>query len=46
MRREASVILDELGLSMSAAFNACLKALFLEGGMPIEMKVAPKKNEE
>ena len=26
--------------------NACLKALVREGGMPFEMKVAPKKNEK
>lgn len=31
---------------MSTAVNACLKALFREGWMPFEMKVAPKKNEE
>lgn len=31
---------------MSTAVNSCLKALFREGGMPFEMKVAPKKNEE
>lgn len=31
---------------MSTAVNARLKALFREGGMPFEKKVAPKKNEE
>lgn len=45
-KREASAILDELDLSMSTAVNAFLKALVREGGMPFEMKVAPKKNEE
>ena len=46
VKREASAILDELGLSMSTAVNAFLKALVRDGGMPFEMKVAPKKNEE
>lgn len=31
---------------MSTAVNACLKARFRESGMPFEMEVAPKKNEE
>lgn len=39
VKREATVILDELGLSMSTAVNAFLKALVREGGMPFEMKV-------
>lgn len=39
VKKEATVILDELGLSMSTAVNAFLKALVREGGMPFEMKV-------
>ena len=39
VKKEATVILDELGLSMSTAVNAFLKALVREGGMPCEMKV-------
>ena len=39
VKREATVILDELGLSMSSAVNAFLKALVREGGMPFEMNV-------
>lgn len=39
VKKEATVILDELGLSMSTAVNAFLKALIREGGMPFEMKV-------
>lgn len=39
VKREATVILDELGLSMSTAVNAFLRALVREGGMPFEMKV-------
>ena len=39
VKTEATVILDELGLSMSTAVNAFLKALVREGGMPFEMKV-------
>lgn len=46
VKKEATIILDELGLSMSTAVNACLKALVREGRMPFEMKVALKKNEE
>lgn len=39
VKKEATVILDELGLSMSTAVNAFLEALVREGGMPFEMKV-------
>lgn len=39
VKKEATVLLDELGLSMSTAVNAFLKALVREGGMPFEMKV-------
>ena len=39
VKKEATVILDELGLSMSTAVNAFLKALVREVGMPFEMKV-------
>lgn len=39
VKKEATVILDELGLSMSTAVNAFLKALVREGGMPFEMKI-------
>lgn len=41
VKREAVAVLDELGLSMSAAVNAFLKALVREQGMPFEMKVGP-----
>ena len=41
VKKEATVILDELGLSMSTAVNAFLKALVGEGGMPFELKVKP-----
>lgn len=43
VKKEAAVILDELGLSMSTAVNAFLKALVSEGGMPFEMKVGTNK---
>ena len=39
VKREATAILDELGLSMSTAVNAFLRALIREGGMPFEMRV-------
>ena len=39
VKKEATVILDELGLSMSTAVNAFLRALVREGGMPFETKV-------
>ena len=39
VKREATAILDELGLSMSTAVNAFLRALVREGGMPFEMRV-------
>lgn len=44
VKREASAILDELGLSMSTAMNMFLRAVIREGGMPFEMK-ANKTNE-
>lgn len=43
VKEEATVILDELGLSMSTAVNAFLKALVREGGMPFEMRVSQNK---
>ena len=39
VKREATAILDELGLSMSTAVNALLRALVRECGMPFEMRV-------
>lgn len=39
VKREATAVLDELGLSVSTAVNAFLKALVREQGMPFEMKV-------
>lgn len=39
VKKEASAILDELGLSMSAAMNMFLRAVIREDGMPFEMKV-------
>ena len=39
VKKEATAILDELGLSMSTAVNAFLRALVREGGMPFEMRV-------
>ena len=38
VKREAAAILDELGLSMSTAVNAFLRAPVREGGMPFEMR--------
>lgn len=43
MKKEATAILDELGLSMSSAVNMFLRAMIREGGLPFEMKVAPKE---
>lgn len=39
VKREATAILDEFGLSMSTAVNAFLRAPVREGGMPFEMRV-------
>lgn len=39
VKKEASAILDELGLSMSTAMNMFLRAVIREGGMPFGMKV-------
>ncbi len=45
VKREASAILDELGLSMSTAMNMFLRAVIREGGMPFEMKVIHRVDE-
>lgn len=39
VKRGATAILDEFGLSMSTAVNASPRALIREGGMPFEMWV-------
>ena len=39
VKKEATVILDELGLSMSTAVNAYLNPLDREVGMPFQKKV-------
>lgn len=46
VKREASAILDELGLSMSTAMNMFLRAVIREGGMPFEMKVSEDANRQ
>ena len=46
VKKKITAILDELGASMSTAINALLKAFVREGGMPFEMKVETKKDEE
>ena len=40
VKKEATVILDELGLSMSSAVNLFLRAVVREQGMPFEVKVS------
>ena len=39
VKKEATAILDELGLSMSTAVNAFLKTLVRKDRMPFEMRV-------
>lgn len=46
VKKEASAILDELGLSMSTAMNMFLRAVIREGGMPFEMKVSKDANRQ
>lgn len=45
VKREASAILDELGLSMSTAVNTFLRAVIHKGGMPFEMKVGKTRSD-
>ena len=45
-RRDATVILDELWLSMSTAVITFLNAPIQKGGMPFKTKVTPEKGEE
>lgn len=45
VKKEAA-ILDELGLSMSAAMNMFLRAVIREGGMPFEVKVTSQPRRE
>lgn len=40
VKREATAVLDELGLSMSSAVNLFLRAVVREQGMPFEVKVS------
>ena len=42
LKEEANVVLDQLGISMSAAINAFLKALVREQGLPFDMRVGGK----
>ena len=37
--REASIVLDELGLSMSGAMNIFLRAVIREGGLPFGVRL-------
>lgn len=46
VKKEATVILDELGLSMSTAINMFLRAMIREGGMPFEVKVTSQPRRE
>lgn len=46
VKKEAAAILDELGLSMSAAMNMFLRAVIREGGMPFEVKVTSQPRRE
>ena len=41
VKREAVAVLDELGLSMSGAVNAFLRAVIREGGMPFDVRLGP-----
>lgn len=45
VKREASAILDELGLSMFTAVNMFLRAVIREGGMPFDMKVGKSRSD-
>lgn len=45
-KKSVTAILDELGVSMSTAINALLKALVREDDMPFEMKAKTEKDEE
>lgn len=44
VKEGACAVLSELGLSMSAAVNAFLKALVREQGMPFDMKIAKRED--
>lgn len=46
VKREATAVLDELGLSLSSAVNLFLRAVVREQGMPFEVKAGFKKGGE
>ena len=47
LKQEFDTVCNDLGLSMSTAVNAFLRALVREGGMPFEMRVkTPAPDEE
>lgn len=39
VKREATEILDELGITMSTAVNVFLRAVVREGGMPFDVRL-------
>ncbi|WP_137652758.1 type II toxin-antitoxin system RelB/DinJ family antitoxin [Bifidobacterium moukalabense] len=43
VKKAANAVFGEIGISMSTAVNAFLKAVVRENGMPFEMKVEPSK---
>lgn len=45
LKEEANAVLEELGISLSAAVNAFLKALVREQGMPFEMRIAGRSSD-
>ena len=37
IKKEAEIILDDIGINVTTLFNACLKALVREGRVPFEL---------
>jgi len=37
VKKEAEIILDDIGINVTTLFNACLKALVREGRVPFEL---------
>jgi len=45
-KRQAEILLDEIGLNMTVYFNASLKALLREKKVPFELSAKKETNEE
>ena len=46
LKEQANKVFDGLGISLSAAVNAFLKAVVREQGIPFDMRLEPRQRKE